>query len=170
MIYIKLFEDYGETPITISLGEYIKIKSFKSKKFEPEYIKTYNETEEFGYFTKSRDIEILICDNLTGSLNIDERHFNTLIRYNWLPIKNDKFIDKLNKLIVKYLLDCHDRMKQSNPDYGYGRREGKLPLLTHHFFDYVEQDFQTSDSKLVKKIKKIEKDIPFYLDANKYNL
>ena len=177
MKHIKLFESEGEIEIVLNLGDFITLKSLKSKPIRNQYYHSADDpTGEYAYFTKARDIEIYINNELTGALTIDERGFNTIHENNnfnfpyGIKIKYF-YLKDANKKVMKYLIDCHTKMKLSNPKYGTygidGKRngEGRIPLLTHNFFEYVKNDFQHS-----KYLTKMIKELPMKLDAEKYNL
>lgn len=180
MKHIKNFEKYKpeiEEPIKLKLGKYVLLKTSKSIPHPSGLIR-------MKFFSKVKDINIFIDNKIVGNMQIDERGFNILHHYddsmflNWDDKQSfrklPKFIREFKFLIVQYLLDCYADMKKSNPEYGtyYNGKgnEGRENLMTHDFIDFVKNDFKTSKSILVQKIKKINKDFIIYKNADKYNI
>lgn len=169
MKYLKTYENLSEY-IVLDLTKNITLETYKSIP-----------RQQGGYFSNAKEIIIYIDHILISTMNIDERGFNTIRRGNFynLPKFNETLHDyviKLNNSIQDYLIEAHKKMKYSNPKYGtYNSktrtgREGELGLMTHDFFDFVKNDFKTSNSPLIETIKDMDKNFIFYKDASKYNI
>lgn len=178
MKYIKKFENlnYNEKSILhIKFSDLVQIDAIKSDKHpDINLYGKYDPNNEYSYFSTVKSIFIYINNKLVGELIIDERGFNTLRKSN----KDKNPSDVVENAVIQvsnYLIECHKEMKLSNPLYGTYKedlihlgKKGNIPLLTHHFFDYVENDF--NNSKKSKNLKIMLKNLPLKLEGEKYNL
>ena len=175
---MKTFEN-NKTPnlITLKIGKYINIRYIKSDKltYEPD-IKKYG--EEYAYYSKVKDISIFLNDEYIAKIKIDERKYNTIDEDYTTPKFNHKYVKDSYDIITEFLFRCHSFMKDTNKDYGkYGTKgkmsyefEGKIPLLVHHFFDFVEDDYKNNKSAESIRLKEFQKNLELYLEMEKYNL
>jgi hypothetical protein len=170
--YLKKYESYKE--LKLNLGEFIYIETKKSQKYQPtDNPNTIKMNDIYNYYTESKFIDIFINNIFIGQIIIDERYNNTISNAS-STYKKSNILANLTNEVKLYLFYCHNEMKTSNPNYGtYNKhensKEGDIPLLAHHFFDYVKKDYE-SNSHRSKIIKKLQENLNLQLDAEKYNL
>lgn len=186
MKYIKEYEQYKsildlpiekeEEEISLKLGEYVLLLTYKSK-LSPETASGFFQLSK--YFTKAKNLNIFIDNELVSNMTFDERRFNTLTvnDFDIMYKKNfSNYIINFKNLITEYLLDCHNRIKEIYPEYqtyliaGKYPSQAKEPLMIHDYLEFVEDDFKNSNSKLVQDIIKMNKEFIIYKKSEKYNL
>jgi hypothetical protein len=186
MIYLKKYEHYksildlslepGEEEISIKLVEYVLLLTYKSKS-SPETAAGFHAL--FKYFTKAKSLNIFIDNELISNMTFDERRFNTLTVDDFdISYKKNfpDYIIRFKNLIIEYLLDCHNRIKDLYPEYqtyliaGKYQSQAKEALMIHDYLEFVENDFKNSNSKLVQNIKKMNDEFIIYKKSTKYNI
>lgn len=82
-----------------------------------------------SYHSVVKDLEILDKSwTKLKSFPIDERGFNSIN----CSSKKDQ--------IYNWVISQHEEMKKSNPDYGYGKREGSKNLYVHDFMIWLKDN------------------------------
>lgn len=164
--------------LTLKLGENIRIETYMAKKMGKGHPKQKENGERYAYYSNAKYLNIYLSNKCICNMHIDERYLNFLrLQNNYLVhIKLSKTQEILKDITSRYLLHCHKKMKSSNSAYGtydiktQTGREGKLPLLAHHFFEYIEKDLKNSKHKLAEMVRNIDKNYELYFNSEKYNI